>query len=879
MRARGLSLMAILAVALPLGWCFGPVLVGSQVFAYRDAAHFYYPLESWISRCWSAGRCPLWNAQDGNGIPVVADVTSAVFYPGKLVFTLPFSFPVRFAWYVVLHLLLAAWGAYVLARRWDPALRDATGSQTSHGARLSQPAAAFGAISYALSGSVLFQHCNVVFLVGAAWLPWTLLAMHRMLSGRSTRWALIAGMCLALMVMGGDPQQAYHAGLLAVLYAILGAVLASRGRLTALRLLAVAAVSGVLLAAVQVVPAWSWIATSDRAVYSHPRSVYEIAGYLERGGPDHGWEGVAQGLWKSAPRADRQHRAFEFSVAPWRILELLWPNVSGRTFPANHRALTAIGGEDRIWTPSLYTGVLPLLLGIGVWRLRRADVRVRWFSWILLLALVGSFGWYGLGLLVQSAERALSGHASMAEPVGGLYWMMTVLLPGYSHFRYPAKLTVMASLALAMLAAIGFDRLLATERDRVVRRLQGVVVLSLLAIGLIAVTRRWWMEGLAEARPDEVFGPLIPLGAWFDALAACVHTVVVCGIGWFLLRVRRAAVSWMGPCLLALTAVELTLANGWLVLTAPVTAFDEASMLSGIPGESACTVYRWPSRTWVPAAWPETSSPRRAEENLRWDVGTLYAKLHLLGPHRSLVSQSTLAAYELRVLLTARVPHPAVLDLLGAEYLILPEDFSPPGPGWSEPTAARRLPNARLWKNEQVCPRTWIVHDVVVQPPWMSTDPRVIFAQCDALVFPSDEPRDFRRQAVVTWDDAAGPLPAFASPHDSRNAEAASITGETVGRVEVDARLAAPGLLVFNQYYDPRWQVSIESTEPVPELGRVVRTNRIMQGVFLPAGHFRLTWRYVPRDLYWSAAVSVLAWLVTLVLLAPWDRYLARRRG
>ncbi len=77
---------------------------------------------------------------------------------------------------------------------------------------------------------------------------------------------------------------------------------------------------------------------------------------------------------------------------------MLWPNVSGRTFPQNHRWLTAVGGEDRIWTPSLYLGVLPLLLGIGTWRLRRADLRVQWFSWILLLAVVGSFGWYGLGL-------------------------------------------------------------------------------------------------------------------------------------------------------------------------------------------------------------------------------------------------------------------------------------------------------------------------------------------------------------------------------------------------------------------------------------------------------------------------------------------------
>ena len=57
--------------------------------------------------------------------------------------------------YVVGHVLLAAAGAYVLARR----LAATT------------PAAGLAALVYAFSGAVLFQHSNVPFLVGAAWLP------------------------------------------------------------------------------------------------------------------------------------------------------------------------------------------------------------------------------------------------------------------------------------------------------------------------------------------------------------------------------------------------------------------------------------------------------------------------------------------------------------------------------------------------------------------------------------------------------------------------------------------------------------------------------------------------------------------------------------
>ena len=46
---------------------------------------------------------------------------------------------------------------------------------------------------------------------------------------------------------------------------------------------------------------------------------------------------------------------------------------------------------------------------------------------------------------------------TVGDEVGGLYWLMTVVLPGYVYFRYPAKLLVIAALGLSMLAARGWD--------------------------------------------------------------------------------------------------------------------------------------------------------------------------------------------------------------------------------------------------------------------------------------------------------------------------------------------------------------------------------------------------------------------------------------
>src|SRR3982750_2186264 len=111
-------LLSWLALALPIAVLFGPVLFCDRSFAMRDTGHFYYPLFEWCCREWSAGRVPLWNPYENCGSPVLADATSSIFYPGKLIFTLPLSYNACFNWYIALHVVLAAGNCYAVARAW-----------------------------------------------------------------------------------------------------------------------------------------------------------------------------------------------------------------------------------------------------------------------------------------------------------------------------------------------------------------------------------------------------------------------------------------------------------------------------------------------------------------------------------------------------------------------------------------------------------------------------------------------------------------------------------------------------------------------------------------------------------------------------------------
>ena len=143
-------------LALVLGlfaWVFGAVILTERNFVYRDAGHFYYPLLQLVQSEWKAGRWPLWNPYENGGMPLLGNPDSAVLYPPRVVIFqwLPLSYGTAYKWYILSHVLLSAAAAYALSRHW----------------KASEFAAGLAALSYAFGAAVLFQYCNLIFLVGA----------------------------------------------------------------------------------------------------------------------------------------------------------------------------------------------------------------------------------------------------------------------------------------------------------------------------------------------------------------------------------------------------------------------------------------------------------------------------------------------------------------------------------------------------------------------------------------------------------------------------------------------------------------------------------------------------------------------------------------
>jgi hypothetical protein len=416
--------------------CFSPVFFSGRQFGFRDAAHYYYPLYQRVQKEWEEGRWPLWEPEENAGMPLMGNPTAAVLYPGKLIYAvLPYAWGARI--YIVAHTVLAFVAMLVLMRSWQVSW---TGSGLS-------------ALAYAFGVPILFQSCNVIFLVGAAWLPLGFHAVDRWVRlGR--RWGIIElAVVLAMQTLGGDPQVAYLLGVAALGYAAGTAWQrgASRRPPTAPDpdsrsthsfgwqwLLVVAfGVAGwviVTLILAQWLPtlrpkstqpptpvALPWMRYVPHAV----STVWMAAGLgflavWRRRGRRFPLGIACLGLTGSALLAVAvsaaqlfpvveftqqtsraavagPHDIYPFSIEPLRLSGLLWPNAFGFQFKGNTfwgDLLRLPGAAPKTWVPSLYMGCLILVLGTGALSFRRGTPWRAWLSVIFVVSLVLSLGQY-----------------------------------------------------------------------------------------------------------------------------------------------------------------------------------------------------------------------------------------------------------------------------------------------------------------------------------------------------------------------------------------------------------------------------------------------------------------------------------------------------
>ena len=851
---------------MPLFWLFRRAIFQGELFAFRDAAHYYLPFYRYVHESWATGL-PLWNPLDGIGQPLLADPTAAVLYPGKLIFCLPLEYATCFALYVVFHLWLGGVGTFFCARVF----------------RCTTTGALLAGLSYELSGQVLFQYCNPIYCVGAAWLPWAILLLEKLLTGAGQRRTVITlAIVWCMMVWGGEPQIAYHTVLLAFFRIVF---LRRSQQLPAVKTLVAAGCLAGLLAAAQVLPTVEWARLSDRSMQHSPRSIWDwCSDSLE-----HRHIAAWDGMWKRAADDERHaSTTYDFSVGPWRWGELLFPNLSGSWFPVHQRWIKALPAEGRTWTPSLYLGWLPIVLALTRARLRTGVGQIRWLTWTAFLCALAALGTYGLGWLYNEFRFAMMGAnyepADMHSGFGGLYWFLTVTVPGYTGFRYPAKWWTIATLCLSLLAGrawplwlrvgkrSGYNGTAAWTLCRCYLLWSAIFVLP----SLIAASCLIWFGHVPAAA---VFGPFDADGAGVGLMQSLGHVIIVGAICWWLLQWSRHGqrrLVWANAVMLCVVMLDLAVAQSGLIQT---VADDNTVILAKL---AETCVYRCKPELAYPANWLTEPSRNRFAELQRSDRATLMPKHHFDVQSRSLRSSVSMSAADFESIWSGLMDaspeddrlsnqnRVGLLSLFGAEWVIAgATDFDLPNEQFDQLTSTVLMHNAGAF------PRGWLVerweHLAELGKAELK-DRQSLQSRIQHVFCPNGELRDFRHVAVIEHD---GPVPpaSLEAPPDSAKPPDCVIESPAADRLSIRVSASRTSLLVIRDQYFPGWKATVRRDDQPAKAAQaevvdVLRVNRCMRGIFVEPGTSIVELRYQPRTVFIGCIVSGLAWLGALVQFA-----------
>ena len=856
-----------------LGILFWDAVGPDCLFAYRDSLHFYPPIYRMVADEWLAGRVPLWNPLLNNGQPLAGVPTSGAFYPPQVLLAILLPDGQSLNVYVIAHLAFAAVGSYRLARYLGR----------------SRPAASLAGITYAFGGSVLLQIYNPIYAAGAAWLVWSVLTGWKLLDRGLPKYLLGLACCLALSVLCGEPQSAYHAGL------VLGLRWLWQGGRSWRGLAGLAAAAGLagLLALPQIALAVEFTGQTSRSFDLAPHSLWELPAFFSRPG-DQTQQVNWYDIFIGRPPAVAPHyqSIYGFTLVPIRLAEFWWPNVAGSV---DDRWTQTIGLDSpQVWVPSLYAGVLSAGMVVSVLLLANQRLRAGgYWTAVLCGSLLLSFGSFGVVGLFRNGWAFFQGQFAelgyqAGDEVGGLYWLLSLTAPGYAGFRYPGKWMTVFMLAFGQLAARGVD---GVGIDQVRRRLGWLLSLVGLGVAIAATT----------------IATLLPLRELVATTGAGgVHAALIAGVAVMLLKPwRQHVASQQRPAvavlLVGLAAGDVAFANrssifvgSYRDLVAACGYLDELKTIR-LPELSANS-----PRLRVAAIHAKALiGSVDVQRGLRYQGMTLYCHLALLHGCEAFAEAGTAMSRDTAALCNAVSSESGLLqprrtyDLAGVEFFVVQNDkesFSDAQTWLRNWTAAQRSgqhegpvpagkqatmidlpligeedgpPMILIARNESAMPRLRVVRQIGETPQathagwghWIETLKRIAFPNPDvpdlfhaALVESSAE----LGRMLTLWRQQADP----AAPAEDR----CRIVVDEPQRVIAEVDLAKPGLVILADSYSDDWQLAVsrDGGQAVPE--PILRVNQIHRGCGLPAGRHRLEFRYHSRTFARTWPVSAAMW-------------------
>jgi hypothetical protein len=167
----------LLFLSLPF-LAFPEIIFGQQTLYWTDLSWIHYPRHIFAAEEWLAGRVPLWDPYQHNGLPFLAETQVGSLYPLSAIFLTPWLPSLELSLFILSHFTLAALFTFILARS----------------LALSYPAATVAGLAFGFGGVLMAQVPNLNIMTGAVWLPLSLYGAIQ--TTRQRRWgiALLGGL-------------------------------------------------------------------------------------------------------------------------------------------------------------------------------------------------------------------------------------------------------------------------------------------------------------------------------------------------------------------------------------------------------------------------------------------------------------------------------------------------------------------------------------------------------------------------------------------------------------------------------------------------------------------------------------------------------------
>lgn len=483
--ARPIARRALVVVSL-IGLIllfFNRMAFSNLILARGDTFLYFYPYWTAAAEALRAGRVPFWNPDLFMGAPFLANSQAGFFYPLNWPVWLLLPAPYAVSASILLHLLIAALGAYLAGRRT---------------LALGRTAALFAAALFAMGGYLTAQVEHVNQLQGLAWLPWFFVALSpivdRQVGNPWRDWLraiLFVGALFALQLLAGHTQTAFITGVAVTIWLGVCLVLnlSGSGKLDWFRVALVwgAGVAlAVILSAVQLLP------------------TLELAGQSSRQG----------GL--------SFNEVLSFSWHPVHLTRALLPAYSRPLFseyvaflPLTALALAVVGAwawrREKVVAAWVFLVALGFVLALGrftplyylLGRLPGFDLfraPSRWLVVVALgLALLAGYGWQRLRDYVDAGQPAGSARDALVRPLlFAAVGLALLVVWGYiaawpaarlpvgaeAPFERPAALSLLGWLIEAALAILLLWIVFTAPRERASGALRDIIVLALAALWL-----------------------------------------------------------------------------------------------------------------------------------------------------------------------------------------------------------------------------------------------------------------------------------------------------------------------------------------------------------------------------------------------------------